>query len=173
MATIERAGSRGGIVQRVGGWLDSRFGISALAYPVPRHANTLAYTLGGVTMGSFVLLVATGIYLAQYYDPTPAGAHATVVELSSGGGFGAVLGSLHFWLSAIFMVTLTLHLLRAFATAAYKAPREGIWLTGVGLFAVAGGLLFTGTSQVHSRSRIWTHFHDRLAYRFTEVRQSE
>jgi len=144
MATIERAGSRGGIVQRVGGWLDSRFGISALAYPVPRHANALAYTLGGVTMGSFVLLVATGIYLAQVYDPTPAGAHASIVELS-GGGFGAVLRSLHFWLSGIFIVTLTLHLLRTFATAAYKAPREGIWLTGVALFTLGGGLLFTGT----------------------------
>ncbi len=144
MGTIERAGSRGGIVQRVGGWLDSRFGISALAYPVPRHANTLAYTLGGVTMGSFVLLVVTGIYLAQLYDPTPAGAHASIVALS-GSGFGAVLRSLHFWLSAIFIVTLILHLLRTFATASYKAPREGIWLTGVALFTLGGGLLFTGT----------------------------
>lgn len=144
MASIEPAGSRGGVVPRVGGWLDSRFGISALAYPVPRHANALAYTLGGVTMGSFVLLVATGIYLAQVYDPTPAGAHASIVELS-GGGLGAVLRSLHFWLSGIFIVTLILHLLRTFATAAYKAPREGTWLTGVALFTVGGGLLFTGT----------------------------
>lgn len=141
---MKRADSREGTVQRVGGWLDSRFGISALAYPVPRHANKLAYTLGGVTMGSFILLVATGIYLAQLYDPIPAGAHASIVELSSN-GFGAVIRSLHFWLAGIFIVTLILHLLRTFTTAAYKAPREGIWLTGVALFALGGGLLFTGT----------------------------
>lgn len=142
MAAIDSPGPRGGIAQRVGGWLDSRFGFSALAYPVPRHANGVAYTLGGITLGSFVLLTATGIYLAQLYDPTPAGAHASIVELSD---LGAVIRSLHFWLSAIFVTTLILHLLRTFATAAYKAPREGLWLTGVALFALAGGLLFTGT----------------------------
>lgn len=56
-----------------------------------------------------------------------------------------MIRSLHFWLSAIFVSALILHLLRTFATAAYKAPREGLWLTGVALFALAGGLLFTGT----------------------------
>ena len=131
-------------LRRAGLWLDERFGFSALAYPVPRHANKLAYTLGGITLGAFVLLVLTGIYLAQLYDPTPARAHASVVHLT-GEPVGAVVRSLHFWLASIFMITLILHLLRTFATAAYKAPREGVWLTGVGLFLLAGGLLFTGT----------------------------
>lgn len=131
-------------LRRAGLWLDERFGFSGLAYPIPRHANRLAYTLGGVTLGTFALLVATGIYLAQLYDPTPARAHASVVHLSSE-PVGAVVRSLHFWLATIFIVTLILHLLRTFVTAAYKAPREGVWLTGVGLFLLAGGLLFTGT----------------------------
>lgn len=46
---------------------------------MPRHANGVAYTLGGITLGSFVLLTVTGVYLAQVYDPTPAGAHASIV----------------------------------------------------------------------------------------------
>lgn len=129
---------------RAGLWLDERFGLSALAYPVPRHANRLAYTLGGITLGAFLLLVGTGIYLAQLYDPTPSGAHASVVHLS-GEPAGAVVRSLHFWLAGIFVATLLLHLLRTFFTAAYKAPREGVWLTGVVLFLLGGGLLFTGT----------------------------
>jgi ubiquinol-cytochrome c reductase cytochrome b subunit len=131
-------------MKRIGLWLDDRFGFSALAYPIPRHANSLAYTLGGITLGSFVLLVATGIYLTQFYDPTPAGAHASVVHLS-GEPTGAIIRSLHFWLSGIFISTLLLHLLRTFVTAAYKRPREGVWLTGIVLFLLAGGLLFTGT----------------------------
>lgn len=142
-APAERV-ERPALPTRIGLWLDERFGLSALAYPVPRHANALAYTLGGVTLGSFVLLVVTGIYLAQLYDPTPTQAHASVVDISEQ-GVGAVVRSLHFWLSAIFLVTLVAHLLRTFATASYKRPREGIWLTGVGLFLLAGGLLFTGT----------------------------
>lgn len=56
---------------RLGAWLDDRLGIGGLRYPVPAHANSLAYTLGGITLVSFVGLVITGIYLAQFYDPTP------------------------------------------------------------------------------------------------------
>ncbi len=137
----ERAPGR---LRQVGLWLDERFGFSALAYPVPRHANSLAYTLGGITLGSFVLLVATGIYLTQFYDPTPTAAHASVVHISQEQP-GALIRSLHFWLANIFIVTLILHLLRTFVTASYKRPREGIWLTGIVLFLLAGGLLFTGT----------------------------
>ena len=142
-APAERV-ERPGLPYRVGLWLDERFGFSALAYPVPRHANALAYTLGGVTLGSFLLLVLTGIYLAQLYDPTPTSAHSSIVQISQD-PVGEVVRSLHFWLSAIFLVTLVAHLVRTFATASYKRPREGIWLTGIGLFLLAGGLLFTGT----------------------------
>jgi len=143
-AATEQAERSPSAARRLGMWLDERFGLSALAYPVPRHANALAYTLGGVTLGSFLLLVATGIYLAQFYDPTEAGAHASVVTISDGAG-GAVVRSLHFWLATIFTITLIAHLTRTFATAAFKRPREGTWLTGVVLFLIAGGLLYTGT----------------------------
>ncbi len=54
-------------------WLDDRLGIGGLRYPVPKHANSLAFTLGGITLVSFVLLIVTGVYLAQFYDPTPPG----------------------------------------------------------------------------------------------------
>lgn len=130
--------------RRAGDWVVDRFGLAALAYPVPRHANSLAYTLGGITFGSFVLLGLTGIYLMQFYDPAPAEAHASVVAIS-GTTTGAIVRSVHFWLANVFIVTLLLHLARTFATASYKRPREALWLTGVGLFAVGGGLLFTGT----------------------------
>ena len=143
-ASSEALAQPAGRLRRVGLWLDDRFGLSALAYPVPIHANRLAYTLGGVTLGSFVLLVGTGIYLAQLYDPTPVSAHASVVHLTEEPA-GAIVRSLHFWLAGIFIVTLLLHLLRTFVTAAYKRPREGVWLTGIVLFLLAGGLLFTGT----------------------------
>lgn len=124
--------------------LDERLGLSAFAYPVPRHANALAYTLGGITLGAFLLLVATGVYLSQFYDPAPADAHASVVAISEA-DVGSIIRSVHFWLSTIFAVTLALHLLRTFVTASYKRPREATWITGVLLFGLAGGLLYSGT----------------------------
>jgi ubiquinol-cytochrome c reductase cytochrome b subunit len=127
------------------GWLDDRLGISGLRYPVPKHANSLAYTLGGITLAAFALLVATGIYLAQFYNPDEESAHQSVVYITDQAFAGALVRSLHYWLSTIFVVTLVLHMVRAFATASYKAPREMTWITGVLLFVLGGGLLFTGT----------------------------
>lgn len=131
--------------RRASAWLDERLGIGALRYPVPEHANSLAYTLGGITLTSFVLLVVTGVYLAQFYDPTPASAHASITYITDTAFAGAVIRSMHYWLSTAFTITLVLHMVRAFVTASYKAPREFTWITGVVLFLLAAGLLFTGT----------------------------
>jgi quinol-cytochrome oxidoreductase complex cytochrome b subunit len=131
--------------RRTWGWLDDRLGIGGLRYPVPAHANSLAYTLGGITLASFVLLVITGIYLAQFYDPTPERAHASVVYITDTAFAGELVRSLHYWLSSAFVITLILHMARTFATASFKPPREAIWITGVLLFLLAAGLLFSGT----------------------------
>jgi ubiquinol-cytochrome c reductase cytochrome b subunit len=45
----------------------------------------------------------------------------------------------------VFTITLVLHMVRAFATGSFKAPREFVWISGVVLFLMAAGLLFTGT----------------------------
>src|SRR6266511_1541457 len=88
----------------VWGWLDDRLGIGGLRYPVPRHANSLAYTLGGITLISFVLLVITGIYLAQFYDPTEARAHISVTYITDTAFAGELIRSLHYWLATIILV---------------------------------------------------------------------
>lgn len=126
-------------------WFDDRLGIGGLRYPVPDHANSLAYTLGGVTLVSFVLLVVTGVYLAQFYNPDPGAAHVSVTYIIDEAFAGTLIRSLHYWLAAMFVGSLVLHMIRAFATASYKAPREMTWITGVILFVLGGGLLFTGT----------------------------
>jgi quinol-cytochrome oxidoreductase complex cytochrome b subunit len=132
---------RSGVV----GWLDIRLGIGGLRYPVPQHANSLAYTLGGITLASFVLLVVTGIYLGQFYDPTAARAHQSVIFITDRAFAGALVRSLHYWLATAFVITLILHMVRTFVTASFKAPREMTWITGVLLFVLAAGLLFSGT----------------------------
>ena len=127
-------------------WLDQRLGIGGLRYPVPRHANSLAYTLGGITFASFALLLVTGIYLGQFYDPgSVEEAHTSVFYISSEAPIGSLVRSLHYWLATVFTVTLALHLLRTFASGSFKAPREFTWITGVLLFLLGAGALFTGT----------------------------
>jgi quinol-cytochrome oxidoreductase complex cytochrome b subunit len=126
-------------------WLDDRLGIGGLRYPVPKHANSLAFTLGGITLFSFVLLIITGIYLSQFYDPTPAKAHASITYITDTAFAGALIRSLHYWLASAFVITVVLHMVRTFVTGSFKAPREFIWISGVLLFLLAAGLLFSGT----------------------------
>lgn len=64
--------------------LDERLGLSAFQYPVPPHANTLRYSLGGVTLISFLILVATGFLLAQFYNPLPEAANESTRYISHG-----------------------------------------------------------------------------------------
>lgn len=129
----------------VGRWLDSRLGLDALSYPVPGHANTLLYTLGGITGFSFVVLVATGIVLAQYYDPDPATARDSVVYIMQNVTWGWFIRGLHIWMANLLVITAGLHMVRVFATGAYKAPREVNWLVGLLLLAASLGMVFTGT----------------------------
>ncbi len=125
--------------------LDERLGLSALRYPVPPHANTLGYSLGGITLVSFLILVATGFLLTQYYDPLPEGANQSVRYIITTAPWGRLIRGLHYWTAQVMVLTVVLHLLRVFVTAAYKRPREANWLIGVGLLGLATGLYFTGT----------------------------
>lgn len=126
-------------------WLDDRLGIAGLRYPVPEHANSVLYTLGGITLASFVLLVVTGVYLGQFYDPRPEAGHGSVFYIVDQAFAGELVRSLHYWLSSAFVLTLALHMVRTFVTAAYKPPREFIWVSGVLLFLLGAGLLYSGT----------------------------
>lgn len=125
--------------------IDERLGLSGLAYPVPEHANRIGYILGGITFFGFLILAATGVWLAQYYHATPAGARDSVVYIMNVAPAGDLVRGIHFWVANLVMATVLLHLGRVYATGAYKRPREANWLIGLGLLAVTMGLIFTGT----------------------------
>ncbi len=124
--------------------IDERLGISALAYPVPEHANRIAWTLGGITAVSFVLLIVTGIVLAQFYAPVPEIANQSVRQIE-GNDWGRFFRGIHFWASQAMYVGALLHLVRVFLTGSYKKPREGNWLIGLAMFGLLTFAIFTGT----------------------------
>jgi ubiquinol-cytochrome c reductase cytochrome b subunit len=125
--------------------LDERLGIKGLQYPVPEHANKLAYSLGGLTLITFLVMVATGIVLTQYYDPDPTRAHASVVNITTGVTLGRFIRGVHYWGAMAMIVLVGLHLLRVFVSGSFKRPREGNWTIGVALAAITAGLFFTGS----------------------------
>jgi quinol-cytochrome oxidoreductase complex cytochrome b subunit len=124
--------------------VDERMGISALAYPVPEHANRIAWTLGGITAVSFVLLIVTGVVLSQFYAPVPEIANQSIRDIQSD-NWGGLFRGTHFWASQAMYVATVLHLIRVFLTGSYKRPREGNWLVGVSMFGLLTFAVFTGT----------------------------
>ncbi len=126
-------------------WLVERLGLRSLAYPIPAHANGILYALGGITLVGFVVLAVTGVYLAQFYHPTPSDAYASVTVITTTVPLGDLARSIHYWAAMIVTITVSLHLIRVFLSGAYKAPREITWLVGLGLLAITMGFVFTGT----------------------------
>jgi len=119
-------------------------GLEALEYPVPKHANTLWYSLGGLTLTCFVITMVTGAVMTQFYNPTPAIAHASVNYIASTPGLGWIR-ALHHWSANIGFVLLIVHMLRIFFTGAYRPPRVATYAAGLLLLFTSFQLFFTGT----------------------------
>jgi len=134
-----------GAWRRVWEAIDERLGLSGLAYPVPAHANGLGYILGGITFFGFLILAATGIWLAQFYHPTPEAARQSIQYIMGVAPVGDVIRGIHFWVANLVMATVLLHMGRVFVTGSYKRPREANWLIGVGLLGITLLLIFSGT----------------------------
>ena len=125
--------------------LRDRLGLHLLEYEIPEHANSIKYSLGGMTLSSFMVLVVSGILLAQFFVPDPERANQSIHYLVDQIYLGWFLRGIHFWAAEVLTVTMILHAVRVFFTASYKNPREINWLIGIGLMLLMVTLLFTGT----------------------------
>lgn len=131
-------------------WLDDRIGFVApirkfLTYPVPLyvHKNVL-YSLGGLSLIAIVLQLVTGILLAFYYDPSPAGAYDSVDYITYQLPLGWLIRGLHVYNASAIVILIVLHMLRVFLSSAYKKPREITWLSGVIMLLLVLAIAFTG-----------------------------
>ena len=117
----------------------------AMRYLFPDHWSFL---LGEVALYAFIVLVATGTYLALFYDPSIAktvyhgsyapldgqrmsAAYKSVVDLSLNDKAGLLMRQTHHWAADVFMVAIVMHLMRVFFTGAFRRPRELTWLVGL------------------------------------------
>ena len=125
--------------------LEDRLGLHLLEYDIPEHSNSIKYSLGGMTLSSFGILVISGILLSQFFIPDPERANRSLHYLVDQVYLGWYLRGIHFWAGEVLTVTMILHAIRVFFTASYKNPREINWLIGIGIMMMMVTLLFTGT----------------------------
>src|SRR5262249_38270094 len=103
----------------------------------------------------FVVQIVTGILLAFYYQPAPSTAYESVRFITEEATYGWYLRSVHKWGATLMIAAVILHQMRVFFTGAYRRPREGNWLIGMGLLICTLMLGFTGYSLVYEQLSYW------------------
>ena len=106
----------------------------------------LSYTfcLGGLAFSAFLLMLASGMLLLVYYQPTPERAFNSILFLESAVWGGKYLRSLHRLISHVLLVLLFLHTLRVILTGAYHRPRQLNWVIGMLLLLLCVFEAYTG-----------------------------
>ena len=144
------------VIERTTQALDERshtapFGLKGLRYIFPDHWSFL---LGEIALYCFIVLVATGTYLALFFDPSTAqtvyhgsyapldGAHMTqayrsTVHLSLDVKAGLLMRQTHHWAADVFVAAIALHLMRIVFTGAFRKPRELTYYVGLTILVLA------------------------------------
>jgi quinol-cytochrome oxidoreductase complex cytochrome b subunit len=127
-------------------------------HPLQVAVRTLAvrttFALGLATLTLFGVLTVTGFALMLYYVPTPAQAYASMLDIENVVTLGETVRLVHRWAAHAMVVTAGLHLLRVWATAAYR-QRELNWIIGLGLLTLTLGLAFTGYLLPWDQTSYW------------------
>ena len=100
--------------------------------------------LGTLTLGTFLLLVITGILLMLYYHPSVPQAYVDVKDLKYVVSSGLFLRNLHRWSAHAMVLLAFAHMFRVFYRGAYRPPREFNWVVGVVLLLMTLLLSYTG-----------------------------
>jgi quinol-cytochrome oxidoreductase complex cytochrome b subunit len=112
------------------------------------HLWSLRWTttagLGIASVAAFLITLVTGVLLMFYYKPYPDVAYDSIKDIHYVVPTGRFMRNVHRWAANLMVVTVILHMARAFYTAAYRAPREFNWLIGLALLVTTLGLSFTG-----------------------------
>jgi len=128
-------------------WIEERTGLAplikaSLHVRIPISAKT--YYFGGIALFLFMVQAITGTLLSLYFKATPEAAYKSVQYITSDVSFGWLIRSIHHWGANLMILFVALHLIRIFAQAAYKFPRELTWVVGCFLFMITLGFGFTG-----------------------------
>ena len=113
-----------------------------------------SFLLGEVALYSFIVLIATGIYLALFFDASTAktvyhgpytpldgeqmsAAYKSVLDISLTYKAGLLMRQTHHWAADVFVASMVMHLARNFFTGAFRKPREVTWIIGLMLLFIS------------------------------------
>jgi len=129
-------------------WFDQRLGLGALKEmaehkQVPNHKHSHWYYWGGLCLFFFTVMCASGVLLLMYYTPGE-GAYDSVRNITTHVKFGWLIRSIHSWSANLMIFSAFVHMFSTFFMKAYRAPREFLWWSGIGLLSIAMIFGFSG-----------------------------
>jgi len=113
-----------------------------------------SFMLGEIALYSFIVLLATGVFLTLYYVPSTgmtiyhggyrplqgqvvSEAYNSTVNLSFAVRGGLMMRQMHHWACDIFVGAIVIHMARVFFTGAFRKPRELNWTIGLLMLILA------------------------------------
>ncbi len=145
-----------GHVGKIVGELDDRLGVAKggrvfLDKIFPDHWS---FMLGEISLYSFVVLLATGVFLSLYFVPSTqqviyhgsykpldgqwvSEAYKSTVGISFDVRGGMLIRQMHHWAADIFTGSIVVHMARIFFTGAFRKPRELNWIIGLTMLILA------------------------------------
>lgn len=117
----------------------------------------ISYTLclGGLAFTAFLVMLASGMLLIVYYQPTPERAFNSILFLESSVWGGKYLRSLHRVTSHVLLLLVLLHTLRVILTGAYQRPRQLNWVIGCLLLILTVFEAYTGYLLPFDQLAFW------------------
>jgi ubiquinol-cytochrome c reductase cytochrome b subunit len=140
----------------VAGWIDDRTGAAkGVGYLMRKvFPDHWSFMLGEIAMYSMIVCMLTGVFLTFWFDPSMAHttyegsyaplqgvqmsrAYASTLDISFDVKGGLLVRQIHHWSALLFIVALSVHMLRVFFTGAFRKPRELNWVIGCVLSLLA------------------------------------
>src|SRR2546421_10538376 len=144
------------MVRRAVRWLDERSGAAPFLKGVMRYVfpDHWSFLLGEIALYSFIVLVATGVYLTLFFEPSLSktvyhgssspmrgvemtDAYRSVLDISFRVKAGLLIRQTHHWAANVFVASIVVHLLRIFFTGAFRKPRDLTYLVGLAMLMLA------------------------------------
>ncbi len=112
-------------------------------FAMPKNLNYL-WNFGAFATVSLGMLLLSGIFLALNYTPTVSDAFSSIETIDRQVASGWLVRSIHMGGVSMLFAALYVHVARGLYYGSYKAPRELIWLTGLGLLLMVMITAFAG-----------------------------
>lgn len=153
------------MIARLLAWTDERLGSSSFIHKALRKAfpDHWSFMLGEINLYCFLVLIATGTFLALWYVPSTnevvyngpyallrgvkmSEAFDSVMRISFQVNAGLLIRQIHHWAANIFVAAIVVHMCRIFFTGSFRKPRDINWVIGTVLLFTAMFEGFTGYS---------------------------